>query len=297
MSIIFVLIIIIMKDSSCLRLISWVKSQSLTQAEIADSIGLTRSGLTAILSKGKKISKTIALALECAYGVRSDWILEGKGEPMRQIWTDYLKLRDRMILDLKPESAELEMRWWEKKLEVPRKKKFVATLIIEEMRKNSAEGVEILQSRFNNNADRMAALENSLLMNRSIAFRTSQQNGSNVTRDEFQYVLLLVLWSGKSPDEVSEKDDRTSLLIKDKGAFDALKTTVREIEADLSEMEKLYAPEIFAKPYLDYQINRVPFPINRKEILYKISPAQIDKFWMELGSAEDLFELVYTCAA
>ena len=286
-----------MKDPSCQRLISWVKTQPNTQAEIAEKIGFSLSGFAAILSKGKTISTTVALALECAYGVRSDWILKGKGEPMRKSWTDYLKLGDRMILDLQPERSELEMRWWEKKLELVRKKKFVAILIIEEMRKNSVEGVEILQSRFKNNADRMSAIENSLLKNRSIAFRTAQKNGSHVTRDEFYYVLLLVLWSGESPDEVAEKDDRTSLLIKDKGAFDALKTTVKEIEADLSELEKLYTPEIFAKPYLDYQINKVPLPINREEILYKISPAQIDKFWMELGNSDDLLEMIQASAA
>jgi len=109
--------------------------------------------------------------------------------------------------------------------------------------------------------------------------------------------LLLILWSEQKLEEIEESDDLLQQILGDQEALVWLNIAAREIEADLREINRLFSPEIFARPYLNYQIPKLPIATNSEEVLKKLTPTQISRFWMELGSAEDLFELLHTYAA
>ena len=80
------------------RLKEEIKKRGLTQGEVAESLDMSLSGLTYLLSGRSPISRTIAYALEFKFNIGSDWILEGKGLRRPQV---FLRLDpwERMIIE------------------------------------------------------------------------------------------------------------------------------------------------------------------------------------------------------
>lgn len=60
------------------RLIQVRKELGLNQTDFANPIGLTQSGLSAIELETAPLRRTVALAIETAYGFRHQWLLYGK---------------------------------------------------------------------------------------------------------------------------------------------------------------------------------------------------------------------------
>ena len=81
------------------RLKEEIRRRGLTQGEVAESLDMSLSGLTYLLSGRSQINRTMAYALEFKFNIGSDWILEGRG-----FRTPQIRLRldpwERMILEL-----------------------------------------------------------------------------------------------------------------------------------------------------------------------------------------------------
>ena len=65
-------------DKSAERLKRRNKNRGLTQGEVAESLDMSLSGLTYLLSGRSPISRTMAYALEFKFNIGSEWILDGK---------------------------------------------------------------------------------------------------------------------------------------------------------------------------------------------------------------------------
>jgi len=278
------------------RLKKAVKLTGLSQGEFAKSLGITRTGLSGVFAGNSRLTLSLALAIENLYKINHCWVLRDEGE----IWkneVERLPIRQRMILDLAPDRSDLERKWWERQLSLPRKKQEVISKIIYWMEENSIEGLSILQSRFQKDSVKFSQIELSLRNHRIAFWNSAQANGSLVKKDDFYIALLLALWSGQSLEKVTNSDEQLKNVSEDKQALIWLSQAVREIEADLCEIEKLFAPKIFARPYLSYQIQRAPLPTSLGEVINKLSNDQIEKYWEKLGSGEELFEMIQASAA
>jgi len=278
------------------RLKKAVKLTGLSQGKFAESLGITRTGMSGVFGGQSRLTLSMALAIENLYKINHRWVMHGEGG----IWKDELdrlQIKHRMILDLAPDRPDLERKWWERKLGLPRKKQEVASQIIYWMEENTLEGVEVIRSRSQTDSMKFSQKEQNLRVHRLACWNSARTNGSLVNKDDFYMALLLILWSEQKLEEIEESDDLLQQILGDQEALVWLNIAAREIEADLREINRLFSPEIFARPYLNYQIPKLPIATNSEEVLKKLSPAQISRFWMELGSAEDLFELVYTYAA
>ena len=278
------------------RLKKAVKLTGLSQGKFAESLGITRTGMSGVFGGQSRLTLSMALAIENLYKINHRWVMNGEGG----IWKDELdrlQIKHRMILDLAPDRTDLERKWWERKLGLPRRKQEVASQIIYWMEENTLEGVEVIRSRSHTDSMKFSQQEQNLRVHRLACWNSARTNGSLVNKDDFYMALLLILWSEQKPEEIEESDDLLQQILGDQEALVWLNIAAREIEADLREINRLFSPEIFARPYLNYQIPKLPIATNSEEVLKKLSPAQISRFWMELGSAEDLFELVYTYAS
>ena len=252
--------------------------------------------MSGVFGGQSRLTLSMALAIENLYKINHRWVLHGEGG----IWKDELdrlQIRHRMILDLAPDRPDLERKWWERKMGLPRKKQEVASQIIYWMEENSLEGVEVIRSRSQTDSMKFSQKEQNLRKHRLACWNSARANGTLVIKDDFYMALLLILWSEQKPEEILDSDDLLKQVLGDQEALVWLNTAAIEIEADLRDINQLFAPEIFADPYLNYQIPKMPIATNSEEVLKKLTPTQISRFWMELGSAEDLFELLHTYAA
>ncbi len=278
------------------RLKKAVKLTSMTQGKFAESLGITRTGMSGVFGGQSRLTLSMALAIEHLYKINHRWVLHCEGG----IWkdeVDRLQIRHKMTLDLAPDRLDLEKKWWERKLKLPRKKQEVVSQIIYWMEENSLEGFEVLRSRSQADSVKFFQKETNLRKHRLACWNSARANGTLVIKDDFYMALLLILWSEQKPEEILDSDDLLKQVLGDQEALVWLNTAAREIEADLREINQLFAPEIFADPYLNYQISKMPIATNSEEVLKKLTPTQISRFWMELGSAEDLFEMLHTYAA
>ena len=87
------------------RLKEEIRNRGLTQGEVAESLDMSLSGLTYLLSGRSQINRTMAFALEFKFNIGSDWILEGKGLRRPQV---FLRLDpwERMIIERNDKNFE-----------------------------------------------------------------------------------------------------------------------------------------------------------------------------------------------
>ena len=87
------------------RLKEEIRNRGLTQGEVAESLDMSLSGLTYLLSGRSQINRTMAFALEFKFNIGSDWILEGKGLRLPQV---FLRLDpwERMIIERNDKNFE-----------------------------------------------------------------------------------------------------------------------------------------------------------------------------------------------
>ena len=87
------------------RLKREIKRLGLTQAEVAEILDISLSGLNYLLSGRSPINRTMAYALEFKFNIGSEWILDGKGLVRPPI---YLRLNpwERMIIERNDKNFE-----------------------------------------------------------------------------------------------------------------------------------------------------------------------------------------------
>jgi hypothetical protein len=71
----------------------------LNQGDFAQSLGMSPTGFSTMIARDAKVSKTLAMACELAYGYRTDWILTGEG-PERAAASAHLDTEALVKLEL-----------------------------------------------------------------------------------------------------------------------------------------------------------------------------------------------------
>lgn len=62
------------------RLKIFIESKNLTQRELSEAIGVTPAQVSKYTTGYNDITRTMALVIECKYGLSADWLLNGSGE-------------------------------------------------------------------------------------------------------------------------------------------------------------------------------------------------------------------------
>tara|TARA_R100001086_G_C11726173_1_gene228312 strand:- start:63 stop:389 length:327 start_codon:yes stop_codon:yes gene_type:complete len=86
------------------RLKEEIRRRGLTQGEVAESLDMSLSGLTYLLSGRSQINRTMAYALEFKLNIGSEWILYGSGskepEPENVSLDDQVETLTQIIRNL-----------------------------------------------------------------------------------------------------------------------------------------------------------------------------------------------------